>query len=399
MIKSIKANLKRSLFQEEFFICATCSYCLNNEAACPVFREVLHERVTGKGKMLLARYLSLGGVVKTNEALEALRDGLFECTFCGACEQECLAKIPLMEVYRDLKSVVQEILPKKTKIMFKALKDTHNIYGLDQEERIAWSYMCDELYEKGKTSKSEIGYFIGCVSSYSGRAGTLVEDFLTIIDKVNEEIQVFSSEEWCCGNPFLLGGDIESAKQLMKHNVDVIKKRGIKTLVLSCAGCYRVFKNEYPKILGEVLPFNVINHSQYLLNLIKEKNIILKSKNNEIVTFKDPCELGRHCDIYEEPRKVLEMVKGIKLVEMKETKENAMCCGAGGLVKANHPDLAKAICNKLIDQVEETNAEYCINACPSCLNNIDQFVKEKKLPIKVIDIAQYINKCFVKEKG
>ncbi|MHA2226329.1 MAG: (Fe-S)-binding protein [Candidatus Hodarchaeales archaeon] len=384
-------NLKNLTHYNEFFICAYCAYCVNNNAACPTFLSVHHEIVTGRGKMITARNLAQG-LLKEKEGLDALAEGLFQCTFCGACEQECLVDIPLTEVYTELKGLIQDRLPEGTEKLFQNLDQTHNFYGLDQEDRNFWNYDVEEIYDEWVNKPAEIGYFIGCVASYSGRASGAPVAILNLVHHAKERIAIFSPEEYCCGNPYLLGGNLEKARKFAKHNMNVIENLGIKTLLVSCAGCYRVISQEYPKLLGKELSFKVITHMEYILNLIKDRKLKLLSLTNIKVSFKDPCELGRHCGVYDIARELIGSLPGVDNVELANFRENALCCGAGGLVKANYPKIAEDVALKLIEQMKEKGTELCLNACPSCLLNIDQYLQKHRSSTLAIDIAQLVHR-------
>jgi Fe-S oxidoreductase len=142
--------------------------------------------------------------------------------------------------------------------------------------------------------------------------------------------------------------------------------------------------------LEKKLPFEIITHMEYILNLIKSNKLILKDKGSVKVSFKDPCELGRHCGVYNVARELIALLPGVENREPINTKENALCCGAGGLLKANNPEMASDIADRLIAQMEEIGTELCLNACPSCLVNIDQQLKKNKSQIKAIDIAELV---------
>lgn len=384
-------NLKNLKHYNEFFICAYCSFCVNykSSAACPTFYSSHHEISTGKGKMITARNLAQG-LLTPKEGLEALVEGLFACTFCGACEEVCIVDIPLTEVYTELKGIVQEYLPKGTKKVFKSLDETRNIYGMDQDDRNFWNIEVEEIYEEWENSKTDVGYFIGCVSSYYSTAARTPSAILELTKKANKIVSIFSPKEYCCGNPYILGGNLDKAKELANHNLSTIESLGIKTLITSCAGCHRVIKYEYPKLLDKELPFKVITHMEFIYELVKDGSLKFQKNDPVKVTFKDPCELGRHCGVYDIARDLINSIPGVINKELRNTRENALCCGAGGLVKINHPKMAENIANLLIDQMEEKGIELCLNACPSCLFNIDQQLKKQKSQIKAIDISELV---------
>lgn len=341
--------------------------------------------------MITARNLAQG-LLSKDEGLDALTKGLFQCTFCGACEQECIVDIPLTEVYTELKGLIQDRLPTDTKKIFLNLESKFNIYGMDQADRNFWNFDVEEIYEEIINKPEEVGYFIGCVASYMGRAAGAPVAILKLVSHANEKISVFSPSENCCGNPFLLGGCDEKARELAQHNVAEIEKLGIKTLFVSCAGCYRVFSQEYPKLLGKELSFKVITHIEYLTELIKGGKLKLLSLTPIKVSYKDPCELGRHCGVYDIARDLIDLLPGVENLELPNNRENALCCGAGGLVKANYPTIAKDVALKLIQEMEERGTELCLNACPSCQLNIDQFLVEKQSAILSIDISQLVHR-------
>ena len=382
-------NLKNMQYYDELFICAYCAYCVDNQAACPTYLTVHHEIVTGRGKMITARHLAQG-ILKPEEGLEALRDGLFQCTFCAACEQNCLVDIPLTKVYTELKSFLQDKLPPTTQMMFDNLEKYHNFYGLDQEDRNNWSFEVEEIYDEWLYLQHHTGYFLGCVYSYSGRAEQGPVSILKLAKQANEKISLFSPTEYCCGTIYILAGNKEKAKEFAEHNINEIQKLGIQNLIISCAGCYRVFTEEYPQLLGKELPFKVISHMEYLLNLVKAKKLSFTNNSSVKVTFKDPCELGRHCGVYEVARDLLAALPGVENREMINTKDQALCCGAGGLLKANYPVMANDIALRLISQMEEQEVDLCLNSCPSCLLNIDENLRGKNSKIKSKDIAELV---------
>jgi len=388
-LRGSDVNLSTLNSYDEFFICAFCGYCVNNEAACPTFLSQRHEITTARGKLITARNLAQG-YLKDKEGLSALTEGLFQCTFCAACEEQCLLDIPLTEVFTELKTLVQDLLPDRAQRTLKDLSQTHNIYGFDQEDRNLWSIDVEEIYEEWVNTPSETGYFIGCVGSYSSKASSAPVSILKLSKLANNPISIFSPTEYCCGNPFLLAGAIEKAKTLATHNVKEIEKLGVKNLIISCAGCYRVFTKVYPELLGKKLPFKVKTHMEYVIELIKSKKLKLVNNKPVKITYKDPCELARHCDVYTVARDLIELLPGVENREMLNNGKEALCCGAGGLVLGNYPSLAEDIAKRLIRQMEDVEAELCLNACPSCQLNISNTLRKLKSPIKAIDITDLV---------
>ena len=176
----------------------------------------------------------------------------------------------------------------------------------------------------------------------------------------------------------------------------MFKNMGAKKVFTACAGCYRTMKKDYPEILREDLPFEVKNITEILVEMLNNNEIPFKSEEREKikVTYHDPCHLGRHMDLYDIPREVISKIPGIELIEMKRNRKNAWCCGAGGGVKSQFPELALDISKERIKEAIETEAQFLITSCPFCVGNMDDAWKEldpeTQNKIKVIDIIDFI---------
>ena len=171
-------------------------------------------------------------------------------------------------------------------------------------------------------------------------------------------------------------------KKYMQKNVDAIKSLGIKTLVLSCAGCYRMFKEDYPKFVD--VPFKV----QHMTEFLAEQELKLKSMDG-IVTYHDPCHLGRHSGVYDAPRKVIGKIPGITFKEMEFSKNVAHCCGGGGGVRSAYPEESKRIASTRVDEAVATGAKTIITTCPFCVSNL--ILGQGDRDIKVVDLTELID--------
>ena len=173
----------------------------------------------------------------------------------------------------------------------------------------------------------------------------------------------------------------------MEANVKAVKKLGIKKLIFTCAGCLRMFKEEYPKHL------EVGFETEHLVQFLAKQNLKLKPFPKRI-TYHDPCHLGRHLKIYDEPRKVISMIPEAKYVELTESKESARCCGGGGGVRAADPKAAQRIASRRVRAASEV-ADLIVTACPFCVSNLKLGKEIIKVDVEIKDIAELVDELLV----
>jgi heterodisulfide reductase subunit D len=262
----------------------------------------------------------------------------------------------------------------------KNVEKEHNPYGELHSER--FSKVKSDKKEKERVNP-EVVYFVGCTSSY--RNPEIAEAVLKILDKANVNYTILD-DEWCCGSPILRTGYKKETEEVMKHNQSAINSLKAKTIITSCAGCCKTLKQDYPA-QGFPLDAEVLHASEYIQRLIDDKKIKLDKRVEKLVTYHDPCHLGRHSEIYDAPRNLLEQIPGVELVEMEFNRENAHCCGSGGGMEATYPEIANAAGSRRIEEAKETGAEILITACPFCKR---QLIKVSGNGIKICDITELI---------
>ncbi|MFW9930197.1 MAG: (Fe-S)-binding protein, partial [Candidatus Thorarchaeota archaeon] len=355
---------------------------------------------------------------------------VFRCMLCGNCKVVCPVGINTLEVFQNLrKNVIKKgTMPEKLAILRNSIREHNNPYLEKHEDRFNWCGSCpegEEAYERGtevlesiesdnkdlvEKKIFDVGYFVGCTSSYRNKE--LVDATSRVLSKLGINFGVFPDER-CCGSVLFRTGLEDDAIELVKHNYEMIRKTGVKEVVFSCSGCYSTFNLEYARILGKELGFDLYHLTQFVLKTVKEKNLKIRykkrSKDNPLlITYHDPCHLGRYCGIYEEPRDLLNMIEGVKLFEMKHNRDMAWCCGAGGGVKALYGEIAGEIGRDRLTETRacmiriredrlkeavETNAEVLVSSCVFCKNNLFQAASEDNSPIKVMDISQLLLDC------
>ncbi|MBS1933635.1 MAG: (Fe-S)-binding protein [Bacteroidetes bacterium] len=247
-----------------------------------------------------------------------------------------------------------------------------------------------ECLAKGETP--EVLFWVGCAGSFDQRAQKITKAFATILNKVNISYAILGKEEMCTGDPARRSGNEFMFQMMAYQNIQVLNNYGIKKIVTACPHCFNILKNEYPELGGN---YEVIHHTVFLQQLIDEGKIKLKeggSFKGKRITYHDSCYLGRANNIYEAPRKVLEILDA-ELIEMKRCRSKGLCCGAGGAQMFKEEEKGATRIN--FERSEEalgTGANIIAAACPFCNTMMTDGVKhaEKEDSVKVMDIAELI---------
>lgn len=279
------------------------------------------------------------------------------CLMCGKCENICPVGIDLNALRQNTKVKLFEKITKSSSNRLEYIKNASKPEG-----------------------KGKIGYFAGCMTLLSPVISSSMEKIFTA---AKDEIWYADKNGGvCCGRPMALAGDLEGAKKMEDENTVLFRSSGITTLVTSCPICLKVFKEKY-RLDG----IKVIHHSEYIAALIKEGKINI-SKTDEIFTYHDPCELGRGCGVYDEPREVIKSVGALR--EVAEKREKANCCGASLANTYANSTVKYKIAESLAKQFEDTGAKTVVTACPLCKKSLK---KESKIAVRDISeiIAQNIN--------
>jgi len=247
-----------------------------------------------------------------------------------------------------------------------------------------------EMTMNGKTP--DILFWVGCAGSFDQRAQKITKAFATILNKVGIKYAILGKEEACTGDPARRAGNEFLFQMMAYNNIHLLNNYGIKKIVTACPHCFNILKNEYPELGGT---YEVIHHTTFLQQLINDGKIKLKeggSFKGKRITYHDSCYLGRANNIYEAPRKVLELLDA-ELVEMKRCRTNGLCCGAGGaqMFKEDEPG-TKRINIERTDEALELNPNVIAAACPFCNTMLTDGVKnlEREQEVKVLDIAEII---------
>ncbi|MBO9594667.1 MAG: (Fe-S)-binding protein [Niabella sp.] len=247
-----------------------------------------------------------------------------------------------------------------------------------------------ELFAKGETP--EVLFWVGCAGSFDQRAQRITRAFTAMLDKTGIKYAILGKEEMCTGDPVRRAGNEFMFQMMAYQNIQILNGYEIKKIVTACPHCFNTLKNEYPALGGN---YEVIHHTTFLQQLIEEGRIKLKeggSFKGKKITYHDSCYLGRANDIYEAPRKVLELLDA-ELVEMKRCRSKGLCCGAGGaqMFKEEEKGTTRINLDRSKEAIE-TGASVIASACPFCNTMMTDGVKnaEKEDSVQVLDIAEII---------
>jgi heterodisulfide reductase subunit D len=335
---------------------------------------------------------------------------IWRCLGCDSCTKHCPYQVStrkLVELMRQA-SVQDHWLAGNREIfssdkalakgleslgfMSSRVKEFKNVSGEENENRLAWTTNLSKQPEGiDRKAGTKTVYFVGCVSAMFPMSYGIPQSFATVLQRSGVPFTTLGGQEWCCGFPLLMSGQLEQAKEFFNHNVTEVEKIGAKQVVMTCPSCHYMWKNMYPEHLGRELPFDVLTASEFLYGRVVSGDLAFSEPRKPgTVTFHDPCDLGRKGGHYEEPREVLKRVPGFDFVEMENNRKHALCCGGGGDLETFQPELTVEVASKRIAQAAAAGADHLVSACPQCVRTLTKAAKANKFRIRVMDIVQFV---------
>jgi len=371
--------------EKEALICGRCGYC---RSACPVYNVVGWESAAPRGKIAMAKEIFSYGS-RAGLPAEFVRR-MAQCTLCGACAGECSTAIDTRKMWLELRKRIVDLgqEPQAYRAMRDNLLARKNISTFPNEDRLEWAQDLDDPDALEPRAGAEVGYFVGCVSSFFPQAAQIPLAIAEIFTEAGVDFTTMGGEEWCCGFPLISTGFVDDSRTFIRHNVDKIKELGIHTLVASCASCYHVWKNDSREAL-QGYNLEILHTTEYLACLIREGRIPMHELA-ETVTYHDPCDLGRNGGIYETPREIIRGIPGVRFVELPHHREQALCCGGGGNLQSVDADLAAEIARLRTEEIRAVGATVVVSACQQCEQMLTAAVRKAKLPVRVMDVSQLI---------
>jgi heterodisulfide reductase subunit D len=326
------------------------------------------------------------------------------CTACHSCTVRCPRDIPVSDSMRQIRewvnhgapgaSTIQET-PRALRMMSDMIVQSHNMKGDDNESRLIWSENLPGGLQEFKP-QAEVLWYVGCVSSFYPMAYKIPQAMVQILGRSGVDFTLLGGQEWCCGFPLYTGGMSDRVPELAAHNLERVRATGAKILVSTCASCYHTWKHLYPEMLPDFpQDLEVLHATEYMARLIDSGQLKLgrigeRSGEKRLVTYHDPCDLGKRSGVYDAPRHVLNSIPGVELREMASIRQNSLCCGGGGNVEAFSPDTVSEASGRRLQQAQATGAKYIVSACQQCMRTLYNGARSHRIRVRPIDISQLV---------
>lgn len=417
-------------FAAEMDRCSQCSYCKwipfdqvkswRFAKNCPSIAYHNFNSYSARGRYAVARSLLKG----QSDYSETVRDIVFTCLACGACDVSCKVcryNLEPLEMVRELKFRLVEDgqgLPAHQAII-ESLKTQGNTMQQPRAGRGAWADSLD--VPRLGAEKAEVLFHAGCRFSYDPDLQPTARAAVQILRQAGVDVGIMGEQEMCCAGRVYSMGYRDEFTRMAQANMAVWAKAGVKTIVTSCADGYHAFKRLYPKLGAQVQVFHTV---EYIDRLIKEGKLTFRSAVPMTVTYHDPCHLGRQGEpyvpwdgvekkikgqivayepsrpryngawgVYDPPRDVLKSIPGVQLVEMERIREYSWCCGASGGNREAYPEYAAWTAAERIAEAQATGAEALVSACPWCERNFMDAVNAQGEALQIFNIVELVQQA------
>lgn len=374
----------------EFFELIMCNECLSCLSACPIFSQGMDEGSPFFGVKLAELHYDVRDVGERFNHLQSF----YNCTTCKACSHVCPMEIKFDEIVESTRKTLFKagFLPNSLLQLRDNVLNSGNVYTCAREERIG---MYPPLL-RGKAEKGELKgtaetlLFMGCVPSYLDMK--IVPSFMELVEAIGTNYTTLSVDEMCCGFPLYLMGS-EDFEGYAQHMIERLSATGAHVLITPCAGCYKTFRKIYPQF-GD-LGMEVYHSVQYLEKTLNEGKLRFRGEVRKKVTYHDPCDLGRTCLVFEEPRNIIKNIPGVDFVEMERNRLDARCCGGGGDVQVHNQEMAMKMAAERVRDALAVGAEIIVSACPACKDNLRKgsrlIPRHERGKIKIQDITEIVD--------
>ncbi len=400
--QSLGAATITDLTRKELLDLYTCTECGRCQAVCPAWNTGkplspkllimdLRDQLFAEGPRILearARGETLEATPLVPEVVD--EEVVWACTTCGGCVRECPVDIEHIDAIVDLRRnlvMAESRFPQEAGALLRNLENASNPWGMSQSQRAAWAEGLDVPVLAEGEPAPEILYWVGCASAFDDRAKKIARSFARLLQAAGVSFAILGPRELCTGDPARRMGNEYLFQTLAEQNVQTLSDAGVRTIVANCPHCFNTLRNEYPRYGGS---YEVLHHTELLARLVREGRLRPSAELDALLAYHDPCYLGRHNGVYEEPRRLLEAVPGVRTVEMPRHGARGFCCGAGGARMWMEERIGKRINEERADEAASTGADVVGVACPYCLVMLDDAHRGRGDEIRVLDVAQVL---------
>jgi len=350
-------------------LCYQCGVCT---ATCPwglVLKEPLNVR-------RLIRRAQLG--------LEVGGDALWLCTTCGLCELSCPRQVAISQVMLSLRRVAwrRRQVPRGLSRVLWDIQFDGNPWGSPPSHRSAWARGLD--VPQFSATDHQVLYYVGCTVAYDRRAQRVARALVSLFRAAAVPFGILGDDEPCCGHAARDLGQLEYARHLAQQGAEIFRRAGVRTLVATSPHCYDMFSRHYPPVSDSFRP---LHYTSFLAQLVEEGRLCFRPLPWR-VTFHDPCYLGRRHGVVGEPRRILRAIPQLELKEMAHTGPKTLCCGGGGGRMWLETEAHARLSHLRVEEAAATGAQVLVTACPHCIACLEDSVKLRGLPLRVMDVAE-----------
>jgi len=397
----------------DFITCTECGRC---QSVCPAWTTGkplspklvimgLRDNMFASANRILASSNGdgNGGEAKASAEVESLvpttiePDVLWSCTTCGSCVEECPVDIEHVDAIVDMRRyevLMESRFPTEGGLMLRNIENQGDPWGLGAAKRTEWTEALDfEVPVVSGTIPDDVEYlyWVGCAASLDERGRKQAQGTARMLKKAGVSFAILGPKESCTGDPARRFGNEYLWQEQAKANIATLQEVGAKKIVASCPHCFNTIKNEYPSLGGE---FEVIHHAELLDHLVRTGRLVPEQRVEQKVTYHDPCYLGRHNRIFDEPRSVLNAIPGVEQIEMRRCRERGFCCGAGGARMWLEERIGTRVNEDRTDEALATGADVVATACPYCMIMLDDAVRAKgrQDEVSVVDLSQMLER-------
>jgi Fe-S oxidoreductase len=384
----------------DFYSCADCGRCTDNCPANAVGRDLSPRMISIKARDYAYKYHPVFGKPPEQHEVKFTGDiitdkEIWACTTCGACEQECPIFIQYIDKIVDMRRYLldQGSLPQSLQKPMQQIKKKGNAYGGNKGKRSAWAKNLDgmEVRELGKGESADLLFFVDSCGSFDPRIQEISKSFARILNKTECDFGILGQDETDSGNEIRRLGEEGLFEQVAAKNIEAFLSRQFKEIVAFDPHAFNAIKNDYPE------KFPIIHASQLLARFLREGRFALSADylGDRVVTYHDPCYLGRHNGVYEDPRFILNKMPGIQLREMTRSFSRSFCCSGGGiLLWYENEEEKERMGERRVRMAEEIGAQVIVTACPFCLINLEDAIKTtgNEGKMEVIDLVELVDR-------